>query len=566
MSAPVAQVLVRRGLGDPGAARAFLAAKEAHPPSAFAGIELAVQEILACLACGELITIHGDYDVDGICSTAILLRALRALGASVDSYLPDRAEDGYGLQAATVQRLAERGTRLLITADCAITAVEEIELARSLGLAVVVSDHHAPRADGRLPGAPIVHPAVCGYPCPDLCATAVAYKLAQAVYEAAGRDPREIREDLDLVALATVADVVPLVGENRALVRFGLRALATTRKPGLRALMAVAGVTPAAVNERAIGFALAPRLNAAGRLYRADAGLELVLTHDAARAEQVARELDAANAERREVERRIRFEAEAQMAELGDRAAYVLSGERWHPGVIGIVASRLVESSGRPVVMVALSGDTGKGSGRSTDAFDLLGGLRACSQHLLRYGGHRAAAGLELERGQLAAFELALREHALRALDGEDPVPVERVDAIVRGDELSMELAEELSKLAPYGRANPTVNVMIEDATFSDPRPMGEGKHVRFTVSSHGARASAVSFGAGKQLPVAEGEPARATFSLEVNEWNGACEPRLVLRRAQAVGAGAALAASGPAELQPAGAAAETGIEELLLF
>ena len=396
VSDALAQVLVRRGHAEPGDAQAFLAAEEEHSPQAFRGIADAVDVILEHARSGQRITVHGDYDVDGICSTAVLVRTLRELGADVDSFIPDRAADGYGLSRATVERLAGRGTKLLITADCAITAVEEVRAARELGIAVVVTDHHAVRADGLLPEAPIVHPVVCGYPFAELCATAVAYKLAQALLGASGGDERRLRRDLDLVALATVADVVPLLGENRALLRRGLRALAGTSKPGLRALMAVAGVDPSRIGERAIGFALAPRLNAAGRLYRADAGLELLLTEDPARAAEIARELDAANSERRQIERRIRFEAEAQMAELGERGAYVLAGESWHPGVIGIVASRLVELSGRPVVMVALDGEVGRGSGRSIEGFDLLGGLRACGEHLERFGGHRAAAGLEI--------------------------------------------------------------------------------------------------------------------------------------------------------------------------
>jgi single-stranded-DNA-specific exonuclease len=442
-----------------------------------------------------------------------------------------------------------------VTAACAITAVEEVASARALGMDVVVSDHHAPRADGKLPQAPLVHPALCGYPCADLCATAVAYKLAQAMLEAAARGEagehcaerarsmlarRALEQDLDLVALATIADVVPLLGENRTLVRRGLRALAGTTKPGLRALMAVAGVDPAKVGERAVAFALAPRLNAAGRLYRADAGLELILTEDAGRAAQIAEELDSANRERRQVEMGIRFQAEAQMAELGERAAYVLAGDArdgWHAGVIGIVASRLVEHSGRPVVLIALDGDTGKASGRSVEAFDLLAGLSACGEHLLRYGGHRAAAGLEIERGRVAGFASALCAHAEHVLRPQDLMAVERVDALVGGEELGMELAEELQALAPFGRGNPSVALMVADATFTDVRPMGEGKHARFTVESHGVRARAVAFGTGGRPPLATGtdaEAIQATFTLEVNEWNGVSEPRLVLRRAQA--------------------------------
>ena len=533
VSDTLAQVLVRRGHGTPPQAHAFLAAEEEHPPQAFRGIADAVAVILEHARSGRRITVHGDYDVDGICSTAVLVRTLRELGAEVDSYIPDRAGDGYGLSLQTVKRLAERGTRLLITADCAITAVEEVRAARELGMAVVVSDHHTPRADGLLPEAPIVHPGVCGYPFPELCAAAVAYKLAQALLAAAGGDERRLRRDLDLVALATVADVVPLHGENRALLRRGLRALAGTSKPGLRALIAVAGIDPSRVGERAIGFALAPRLNAAGRLYRADAGLELLLTEDPARAAEIARELDAANSERRQIERRIRFEAEAQMAELGSRGAYVLAGESWHPGVIGIVASRMVESSGRPVVMVALDGETGRGSGRSIAAFDLLGGLHACGEHLTRFGGHRAAAGLELERSRLDAFAAALASHAENALSPEEMTPVERVDAVVDGVPMNLELAEELQTLAPFGRENPPVCLMLAEGRFGDPRPMGEGRHLRFSVESRGTRAQGVSFGQGSKLPVSEGEAARATFALELNEWNGLVEARLRLRHAE---------------------------------
>jgi single-stranded-DNA-specific exonuclease len=578
VSGPLAQVLVRRGLGEPESARAFLRAEEEHPPAAFSGIEKAVEMILGYVRSGERITIHGDYDVDGVCSTAVLVRALQGMGANVDSYLPDRAGDGYGLSLGTVQRLAARGTRLLVTVDCAITAVEEVAAAQALGLDVVVTDHHAPRADGVLPKAPIVHPALCGYPCRELCATAVAHKLAQALWAAAAdgvpagdaveRARHEqvrctLDADLDLVALATIADVVPLIGENRALVRRGLRALAGTAKPGLRALMSVARVDPGKVNERAVGFALAPRLNAAGRLYRADAGLELILTEDPMRAAQIAQELDRANHERRQLETRIRWEAEAQIAELGPRAAYALAGEGWHPGVIGIVASRLAESERRPVVLIALDGETGRGSGRSIEAFDLLAGLGACAEHLLRHGGHRAAAGLEIERARVDDFAAAFAAHAERSLRPEDVVAVERVDAIVGGEELGMTLAEELQSLAPFGRGNPTVSLMVADASFHGARPMGEGKHVRFTVESRGARARAVAFGTGGRLPVQDGEATDATFTLEVNEWNGVSEPRLVLRRAwPVIEADEQAPAGAPAEL--AGGPAAEG--ELVLF
>jgi single-stranded-DNA-specific exonuclease len=561
-SQALAQVLVRRGLADPARARAFLAADESHPPDAFAGIERALERILAHVRAASRITVHGDYDVDGICSTAILVRALRAQGADVDWYLPDRARDGYGLSADTVRRLHARGTRLLISADCAITAVAEVALAHELGMDVVVTDHHAPRADGALPDAPIVHPAVCGYPCRDLCATAVAYKLALALGEAAapagagfatrGGPAHHPDDDLDLVALATIADVVPLLGENRALVRRGLRELAGTAKAGLRALMAVARVTdPAKVTERVVAFGLAPRLNAAGRLYRADAGLELLLTEDATRAGEIAAELDRANRERRETELRIVYDAEAQLDQLrnsphGERGGYVLAGEGWHPGVIGIVASRLAERHHRPFVLVALDSTGGRGSGRSVEGFDLLAALHACAGHLARYGGHRAAAGLELQRERLQDFGEAFAAHADDVLGPGPHVPGERVDAVVQCADLDIALAEELAALAPFGAANPPASLLVRGARFGERRAMGEGRHVRFTVRSDDARARAVAFGRGTTLPVPDDAPADATFALEVNEWRGVSEPRLVLRHAQPA------AAAAPAAVTPA--------------
>ena len=305
--------------------------------------------ILDHVARRSRITVHGDYDVDGVAATAVLVRALRTLGADVDWYLPSRIDDGYGLAAATVERLAARGTDLLVTVDCAITAVEEVAAARAAGLDVVVTDHHAPRADGGLPDAPIVHPRLGGYPCPDLCATGVAYKLAQALLEARGGGPaqrgRGPRPGRARHGGRRRAAASARTGGSCAT---GLRALAGTRKPGLRALMEVARVDPGAVDATAIGFRLAPRINAAGRLHRADAGLELLLTEDPARARAIAAELDAVNAERRDVETRILFAAEAQVAEHGPAPAYVLAGEDWHPGVIGIVAARIAERHHRP--------------------------------------------------------------------------------------------------------------------------------------------------------------------------------------------------------------------------
>ena len=529
LSHVTAQVLVRRGFDEPESARAWLAADERHPPSAFAGMDAAVALVRRHVAAGSPIAIHGDYDVDGVCSTAILVRALRSLGAEPSWYLPSRSEDGYGLRAHTVARLAASGARLLITADCAITAVEEVAAARDAGMDVLVTDHHVPRADGALPDAPIVHPALCGYPCPDLCAAGVAHKLAEALGAVTAA------EDLDLVALATVADVVALRGENRRLVREGLQALRTTAKPGLRALMAVTRCDAPRLDARAVAFRLAPRINAAGRLQRADAGLELVLTTDPDRAQAVAEELDRVNHERRQVEQRMLHEAEAQVREQAGAVAHVVAAEGWHPGVAGIVASRLVERHHRPTVVIAIDGEGGAtGSARSIPAFDLLGGLEACAQHLGRHGGHRAAAGLEIDPAAIDAFRAALGAHAESVLSADDLVPVQRVDAVAAGGDIGHALAEELERLEPFGQGNPSVTLLIPAAQLADARPRGEGgAHLRFSVHAGGVRARAVAFGCDGRLPVEGDTPADVAVALELNHYNGSVEPRLVLRHAQ---------------------------------
>ncbi|MEI7625083.1 MAG: single-stranded-DNA-specific exonuclease RecJ [Actinomycetota bacterium] len=531
----LAQVLVRRGHTTPADAQAWLAADEHHSPELFDGIGDAVALVLTHVAAGSQITIHGDYDVDGVCSTAIMVRSLQRLGATVDWFLPSRTQDGYGLSLPTVDRLAKRGTRLLITVDCAITAVEEVAAARSAGIDVLVTDHHAPRADGLLPDALIFHPALCGYPCPQLCAASVALKLAEALESrSAPTDGPGWIEDLDLAALATVADCVPLIGENRRIVAEGLCAISSTAKLGLKALMRVAQVDPSALDARAIGFRLAPRLNAAGRLYRADAGLELLMTQDSDRASAIATELDRLNAERRDVETRIRFEAETQARALGPRMSYVLAAQGWHPGVIGIVASRIAELYNRPAIMIALDGEQGTCSGRSIANFDLLEGLRAGSEHLIRHGGHRAAAGATIASDQVEAFREAFEAYALANLSAEDLIGYERVDAVVGGGVLGMEFAQELTRLAPYGIDNPEPTLLIRGATLHDPRAMGEGKHLRFTLHSDQFSARAVAFGvAGGKLPVAAGDPADVTVRLDINHWNGSVEPQLILGSAR---------------------------------
>ncbi len=525
LSEPVAITLVRRGYRTPEEARAFLAADESHDAGAFESMTAVVEQVRAAIDAGKRITVHGDFDVDGVCATTLLVGALRELGAECDWLIPDRIADGYGLTAANVERLAERGTGLIVTVDCGITAVEEVALARRLGIEVVVTDHHQPGAE--LPDCPILHPALDGYPFPELCGTAVAWKLACGLRGAA-------EADLDLVALATVADLVPLVGENRALVRRGLAEARRARRPGLRALMAAAKCDPSQLDEGDFAFRLAPRINAAGRLYRADAGVELFLTEDGGRAEEIAVELSRANGERRATEQRVAGEAEAALRalpeQLREAPGLILAGRDWHPGVIGIVASRLVEKHHRPVVVISLDGEGGgRGSGRSIPGFDLLAALEACGGHLSGFGGHRAAAGLELEEQHLDAFREAFVAHASAVLGPEDLRRTERIDAVVGGASLGLDLAEELRSLAPFGMGNPGVRLLVPAARVRDVRTMGEGKHTRFSLHSGSHRALGVAFGRSS-LGVGEDEVVDAAVRLEVNQWNGAVEPRLVLR------------------------------------
>jgi single-stranded-DNA-specific exonuclease len=526
-------VLVRRGLGDPTAARRFLeGALPGHDPLLLGDMSEAVETIRTALDAGARICVHGDYDADGICATALAVLLLRELGGDVAWHLPSRFEEGYGLNAGTLTRLAEQGFDLVLTVDCGITAVAEVEHAESLGLEVVVTDHHRPAES--FPACPVVAPLKGDYPFAGLCGTGVVWKLAEALL---GAGHPFLERHLDVVALATVADVVPLVDENRALALLGLRRLAQTQKPGLRALMRVAGVDPAALDESSIGFRLAPRINASGRLCRPEAALALLLTEDEAEARRLAEELEGLNRERQAVEERILREAIDQVESWPEsrrrRRGYVVAGEGWHEGVIGIVASRLVERYNRPVVLIAGTDDAWKGSGRSVPAFDLHGGLAACAAHLERFGGHRAAAGLTIQAEQVEVFAAAFAAHADAVLSDDDLRPLTRVDAIVGGRALTLELAGELQRLAPFGLGNPGVMLLVDGCEVVDAATVGDGKHLRFRVRHRGRDAgSAIAFGLGAQLDRFRREQRYdVAFRLQENRWNGTVAPQLVVRR-----------------------------------
>ncbi|MHB8468567.1 MAG: single-stranded-DNA-specific exonuclease RecJ [Gaiellaceae bacterium] len=531
-----AGVLARRGYTDPAGARAFLAAElPPHDPFLLGDMRAACERIRAAVAAGRRICVHGDYDVDGIAATALAVLLLRELDAEVEWHLPSRFDEGYGVSAGTLGRLADEGCGLVVTVDCGITAVAEVAEAKARGLEVIVTDHHRPGAT--LPDCPIVATRPSDYPFPELCGTGVVYKLGQALF---GVDSEIPKRHLDLVALATIADVVPLVDENRTLAAAGLRTLARTQKPGLQALMRAAGVDPAAVDAGAVGFRLGPRINAAGRLGHPRAALELLLTDDPHDARRLADSLEELNRDRQAVESRILREALEQVEAWPEaqrrRRAYVVAGADWHEGVIGIVASRLVERFNRPVVLIAGSPDGGdwKGSGRSIAAFDLHAGLAACSSLLGRWGGHRAAAGLSIAPANVEAFAAAFAEHAAGLLEDDDLQAVIPVDGIVpRGTKLTLDLCAELAQLAPFGLGNPGVTLLAPGCELGDLATVGDGKHLRFRVRRDGADAgSAIAFGNGSRLDsYRRAGRWDVAFRLEENRWNGTVAPQLVVRR-----------------------------------
>jgi single-stranded-DNA-specific exonuclease len=528
ISRTTASVLVRRGYGDAAPARAFLeGAMPGHDAFRLGDMAAAVAAIRAAVDRGASICVHGDYDADGICATALAVFLLRELGLDPHWHLPSRFEEGYGLNGQTLARLASQ-VDLVLTVDCGITAVDEVARARELGLEIVVTDHHRPGDE--FPDCPVVAPLKGDYPFAGLCGTGVVWKLAEALL---GGDHPFLDRHLDVVALATVADVVPLVDENRALARAGLRRLAQTQKPGLRALMNVAGVDPAACDEAAIGFRLAPRINASGRLCRPEAALDLLLTDDATEARRLALQLEDLNRERQAVEERILRaaidEIEAWPESRRRRRGYVVAGADWHEGVIGIVASRLVERYGRPVVLIAGA----KGSGRAPWNFDLHGALAACASELERFGGHRAAAGLTIDPVRIEAFAAAFAAHADSVLSEDDLRPCIVVDAIVAGNELGLPLCGELARLAPFGLGNPGVMLLVDACELSELGTVGEGKHLRFRVRQRGRDAgSAIAFGFGGQLDrFRRAGRYDIAFRLQENRWNGTVAPQLVVRR-----------------------------------
>jgi single-stranded-DNA-specific exonuclease len=526
----IAAILVRRGYDQPESAKAFLRPRltELHDPLSMADMGQAVDRISSAIRSGELLLVHGDYDVDGVCGSALLARALRELGARVEVFVPHRLQHGYDFGPAGLAVARELGARCVLTCDCGIMAHETIAGARRDGIDVVVSDHHTPPAT--LPPAyAVLNPLRpdCGYPDKALCGAGVAFKLVHALYEHYGRSVEDLYKYLDLVAMPTIADLVPLTGENRIFARYGLKVLQRTPNPGLRALLRVSGLKPdRPINAGQIAFVVGPRLNAVGRMGDAMRGVRLLLTDDANEASSLAGQIDEENQRRQEVDRGTLERAKEILAETFDPdadRAIVLASPDWHPGVIGIVASRVVEEYYRPTVLIALEGDSGRGSGRSIPGFHLYEALKACEPLLEQFGGHRAAAGLRIRRGNIPALRETLNALAHERLTPEELRPRLRVDHELTMSNVTAELWRFLAHFGPYGQGNPKPVFLARNVrVVGQPELMGE-EHLRLRLDvGDGVTPEAVAFRQAGELEwLRESARVDLAFQLGVRHWQG---------------------------------------------
>jgi len=490
-----ARVLARRGLLDPAAARRFLSPSLAdlHPPALLRDIEPAVDRLLAAISNHEKILIYGDYDVDGTLSVVLLLKIVELAGGSAGYHVPHRLKDGYGMRTDVVEQAAAEGVRLIVSVDTGIRAAAVVERAGELGIDVIVTDHHLP--ESVLPRAlAVLNPnrPDCAYPEKDLCGAGVAFKLAQALVARLDWAPAKVQRIsaslLKLVAIATVADVVPLTGENRAMVKHGLAGLSDPRNPGLRALFQVAGLTPGvAPTARQVGFQIGPRVNAAGRMDTAQQVIELFLTADAARAETLAHSLDEHNTERQRTGAAT-LDACLRAPEDQAAAALVYYGEDWHRGVLGIVANRLVERLHRPVFVLGLDQSSGmaQGSGRSLDGFHLLEALESMPELFVRFGGHRYAAGVTLEAARVDEFRRRFADYAATRLAPEDFLPSHTVDARAELRELTEQAVDGVLRLGPFGHGNREPLFLAAGVEVAAPPVLMKEKHLRVAVRQAG--------------------------------------------------------------------------------
>lgn len=523
----VCRLLLIRGYVSAEDAKLFLRPKldKLHDPMSFLSMDRAVDRLARAVRNQDLVFIHGDYDVDGISSTVLLTRAIRGLGGKAMPFIPRRIEDGYDLSDAGVDAAIGAEASVVVTCDCGTTAVSAVARLCKAGIDVIVTDHHLP--GGELPDClAVLNPkqSGCGYPDKDLAAVGVAFKLAIALARALGKNENFIWGMLDLVALATVADVAPLRGENRVFVRYGLKMLGDTRNIGMRALIRAAGLSGKPLTAGRIGFILAPRLNAAGRLGHAIRGVELLLTEDEHEANVIARELEELNNKRQELDHATLEQARERvlLLDLDDTFGIVLADESWHPGVIGIVASRLVEEFGRPTVLISLSGDQGKGSGRSISKFDLHAALDQSRETLLRFGGHRAAAGVTLARDKVNEFATRFNDVARSLLTLEDLVPEIRVDLEVSIEGIDGRLESLFRHFEPFGIGNPSPVLLARNVTIArTPRLVGKDG-LKVVLDTGTGSLDALGWGlANRAAEFQAGSKVDVAFRLERDEYRG---------------------------------------------
>lgn len=527
-----AQLLINRGITENSVAQSFLSPRlsQMANPMLMKGMDSAVKTILAAMETRDKITIYGDYDADGLTATAVLLHFFSDLGIPVTSYVPNRLEEGYGLNGEAIEQIGRNGTGLIITVDCGISGAREIDLAKGLGMEVVVTDHHQMSGESRL-NCPVINPHQpdCPFPFKDLAGVGLAFFLAVAIRAALrdqswfkGRPEPDLREYLDLVALGTIADRVPLLGQNRMLVKGGIRRMADSRWPGIRAMMDVASVKSSEISSDDLAFRLAPRLNAPGRLGDSDAGLRILTVTEGQEAKELALKVNVANGRRQRLEQSILDRIEdiiRSEGQIADRRTLLLWGENWHQGVLGIVASRLVERYHRPSLVVGVKDGIATGSGRSIDGFNLFKALGRLRSLFHKFGGHAYAAGFRLDEENLEILKRELEGLAEKEMTEEDLVPTIEVDSDLLLKEIGYEMIDQITALSPFGEKNPEPVFRARSLHVSGSRVVGE-RHLKLRVRQGETTLDAIGFGFGHRHPL-NGKRVDMIFTPGLNRWQG---------------------------------------------
>ncbi len=534
ISRTAAQVLVNRGITGKEAVSAFLKPRlsSLSDPFDIPGMEKAVARILLAKERHEKVLIYGDYDVDGVTATSILMLALKKLGIEVSYYIPHRYDEGYGMNTEAIKQIAQDGVKLIITVDCGISNKKEVKEAAALGMEVIITDHHNIPAE--LPDAvAVVDPKMMSedHPSRYLAGAGVAFKTAWALLKKAGlTDTSEIKELLDLAALGTIADIVPLLGENRTIAVSGLRVLNEKRRVGVRHLVSAAGIS-GSVSPRNVSFMLAPRLNAPGRLKHASLSLKLLLEDDPKKAFSIAAEINKLNLERQQIGSLIGEDAFSKIGSLDDKKLIILTGKNWHPGVIGIVASNIADRYNRPTILISEEGDLCRGSVRSIDGFDVYSLLYSCRDLFIDFGGHKDAAGFGMKSSNIKALEERLKKETDGSLAVERLVPKTNIDAQLMAGDIDTEAASDLQILEPFGSGNPAPVLMTPDLKVVSIKKVGKsGNHIKIRLTDGKNDLDSIGFGmAGLSEQIEPSCRVDAAYVLSVNEWDGFQHPQLQL-------------------------------------